>query len=249
MSLESKIEQFLPISLEEMDKVKLMNRVDVKYIFNENILEDLLNLIKDDYFILLAGGTRTARYITLYFDTIENKFYLEHHNGKSNRYKVRYRKYVDSKLTFFEIKFKNGKGRVVKDRIKVDDIAQVLGTEELILLHKKVSKKILLEPRLENQFNRITLVAKKGIERLTIDYNLQFTFNKEEQGFPSLAIAEIKQERYSRESKMMEALRLLGVRPERISKYALGMSIFSGEKANRFKEKRIKINKIIRDDS
>jgi len=249
MSLETKIEQFSPISLEEMDKVKLMNRVDVKYIFNENILPDLLDQIKDDYYILFAGGTRSAKYITLYFDTVKNKFYLDHHNGKSNRFKVRYRKYVDSKLTFFEIKFKNSKGRVIKDRIKVEDIKQELGVEELALLHKKISKKILLEPRLENQFNRITLVAKKGIERLTIDYNLQFTFNKENQGFPSLSIAEIKQERYSRDSKIMDALRKFGVRPARMSKYAIGMSIFSGEKANRFKEKRIKINKIIRDDN
>lgn len=249
MSLDKQIAQFSPISLEEMEKVKLMNRMDVKYIFNENILPSILEEIRDDYFILYTGGTSTAEYNTLYFDTPENKFYIQHHNGKLNRYKVRYRKYVDSEITFFEIKFKNNKGRVIKDRIQVEGIKQKLEENEEILVRKKIGKKIILEPRLENRFNRITLVAKEGIERLTIDFNLQFIFNREKQGVPSLAIAEIKQERYSRSSKIMEVLRQFGVRPERMSKYAIGMSIFSGEKANSFKEKRIKINKIIKDDN
>jgi hypothetical protein len=211
-------------------------------------LADILSLIKDDYFILVAGGTRTANYVTLYFDTAKNKFYIQHHNGKLNRYKVRYRQYVDSKLTFFEIKFKNNKGRVIKDRIKVDAIKTELGEAELAMVRKKIAKKIKLEARMENRFNRITLVAKEGIERVTLDYNLRFNYASENEGFPSLAIAEIKQERYSRDSKIMEVLRHFGVRPDRMSKYAIGMSIFSGEKANNFKEKNLKINKIIQDD-
>jgi len=122
MTIEENIKKFTSISLEEMDNVKLMNRTDVKYIFNERILADVLDKIKDDYFILSAAGTRMANYITLYFDTKKNKFYLQHHNGKRNRFKVRYRKYVESDLTFFEIKFKNSKGRVIKNRILVDEI-------------------------------------------------------------------------------------------------------------------------------
>ena len=231
-----------------MDKVKLMDRTDVKYIFNDHILASILDEVKDDYYMLEVGVTRMAKYTTLYFDTKKNRFYLHHHNGKRNRYKVRYRKYVDSNLTFFEIKYKNSKGRVIKDRVKVDDIKQELGEEELVLLHKKINKKIKVEPRLENHFNRITLVAKEGIERLTIDFNLKFNYNQESEGFPALAIAEVKQERYSRESKIMDVLRKYGIRPDRMSKYAIGMSIFSGEKANNFKAKRIKINKIILDD-
>jgi hypothetical protein len=248
MEINDQIEQFSPITLEEMEKVKLMNRIDIKYIFNDQILANVLNSIKDDYYILVAGGTSIANYITLYFDTNKNQLYLHHHNGKRNRYKVRYREYVDSKITFFEIKYKNNKGRVIKDRVKVDSIKQVLGEEELKLLHKKVSKKIVVEPRLENRFNRITLVAKEGIERATLDFNLRFKYSTEIEGIPSLAIAEIKQERYSRTSKIMQVLREFGVRPDRMSKYAIGMSIFSGEKANNFKEKRIRINKITKDD-
>lgn len=243
------IEQFIPTSLEEMDKVKLMDRVDVKFIFNDLILPDVLDRVKKDYFILFAGGTRIANYKTLYYDTKKNKFYLHHHNGKRNRYKVRYREYVDSGITFFEIKYKNNKGRVVKDRVPVDSIKQELGIEELQLLHKKVGKKTVVEPRLENLFNRITLVAKEGVERVTLDFNLSYNYNQLIEGFPELAIAEVKLERYSRSSKLMTVLREFGVRPDNMSKYAIGMSIFSDEKANIFKEKRIKIKKIIRDDN
>ncbi len=248
MQLTKEIEQFLPITLEEMEKVKLMNRTDVKFIFNDKILPDLLDKVKDDYFILVAADTRIASYKTLYFDTAKNKFYIHHHNGKRNRFKVRYRKYIESELTFFEIKYKNNKGRVIKTRIKVEDIQQSLGEEELQMVRKKIRKNIELHPRLENNFNRITLVAKEGIERLTLDFNLSFTYNNELDGIETLAIAEVKQERYSRDSKIMEVLRQFGVRPGRMSKYAIGMSIFSDEKANNFKEKRIRIDKIIQDD-
>lgn len=243
------IEQFTPTSLEDMDKVKLMNRIDVKFIFNDHILPNILDRIKDDYLILFAGGTRIANYKTLYFDTKKNKFYLHHHNGKRNRFKVRYREYIDSGITFFEIKYKNNKGRVIKNRIEVDSIKQELGEEELQLLRKKVGKKTVVEPRLENCFNRITLVAKESVERVTLDFNLSYNYNQLVEGFPDLAIAEVKLERYSRSSKLMEVLREFGVRPDNMSKYAIGMSIFSDEKANIFKEKRIKINKIIRDDN
>ena len=248
MKIEEQINKFNPISLDMMDRVKLMNRVDVKYIFSESILPHVLERISDHYFVLDTSSTRIASYQTLYFDTKKNKFYLHHHNGKRNRFKVRYRKYIESELTFFEVKYKNNKGRVIKDRIEVEDIKEELGEKELALVLKKMKKSLILEPRLENKFNRITLISKNGIERLTIDFNLSFLFNKVSEGMPDLAIAEIKQERYSRDSKIMEVFRQFGLRPERMSKYAIGMSIFSGEKANNFKAKRIRINKITQHD-
>jgi hypothetical protein len=92
-------------------------------------------------------------------------------------------------------------------------------------------------------------VAKGGNERVTIDFDLAYSYNKEIEGFQGLAIVEVKQERHSRDSKIMKILREYGVRSGKMSKYAIGMSIFSGEKANNYKEKRIRINKIITDDN
>ena len=54
---------------------------------------------------------RVSQYQTLYYDTKDMKLYNEHHNGHLNRYKIRHRTYVDSNLSFLEVKFKNNKGR------------------------------------------------------------------------------------------------------------------------------------------
>ena len=248
MEIKEAVSELSPISLEMMERVKLMDRTDVKYIINDSILPELLFEIKDDYHILETANTRMASYQTLYFDTPKNKFYKDHHNGKRNRYKVRYRTYIESELSFFEIKHKSKKGRIIKDRIKVDSIKRELEEEEWKLVEEKMKKRPNLEARLENTFRRMTLIAKNGIERMTIDFDLQFQYNQQEQAMPSLAVIEVKQERYSRDSRMMDALRKRSIRPERMSKYALGMSIFSGEKANRFKAKHIRINKITADD-
>ena len=248
MEIKEVLSQLSPISLEMMDRVKLMDRTDVKYIISDSILPALIEEVKDDYHILETANTRAGNYHTLYFDTPKNKFYKDHHNGKRNRYKVRYRTYVDSGISFFEVKHKNKKGRILKERVQIEEVREQLGEKEMELLLRKMKKQPKLEARLENTFKRVTLIAKSGIERMTIDFDLQYIYNAEEMSMPGLAIIEVKQERYSRNSKMMDALRKRSIRPERMSKYAIGMSIFSGEKANRFKAKHIRINKILAED-
>ena len=43
---------FSPISLAEMDRVKLMNRIDTKFAFRIGLLEELLHELKSEYKIL-----------------------------------------------------------------------------------------------------------------------------------------------------------------------------------------------------
>jgi len=47
---------FSPISLEEMKAVKLMNRIDVKYVTTVSKLRELLKIIANDYFVQRNGG-------------------------------------------------------------------------------------------------------------------------------------------------------------------------------------------------
>ena len=107
-----------------MDSVKLMNRIDTKFVFEIELLKKALQEIKEYYYILEIKGLRMSAYRSLYFDTDEFKFYYEHHNGKTNRNKVRYREYLESGLCFLEVKHKNNKGKTIKKRIKVDKISQ-----------------------------------------------------------------------------------------------------------------------------
>ena len=64
----------------------------------------------------LSDGKLIHDYKSLYYDTEDWKFYLDHHNGRVNRNKIRFREYVGSKLTFLEIKLKNNKGKTIKKR-------------------------------------------------------------------------------------------------------------------------------------
>ena len=109
ISIDQQISAFEPISLKEMDRVKLMNRKDTKFIFNEEKLPELLEALKDNYNILEISNKRESLYKTMYFDTDDFKFYTQHHNGKLNRHKVRYRQYADVDTTYLEVKFKSNK--------------------------------------------------------------------------------------------------------------------------------------------
>ena len=109
------------IGLEEAKVVRLMNRVDRKYLASADVMEELLGRVTDGYRVQeIAVGNRIAPYRTLYFDTDDLAMYTMHHNGKRNRQKLRVRTYRSSDTTFFEIKNKDNKGRTSKVRIPMD---------------------------------------------------------------------------------------------------------------------------------
>ena len=111
------LSSFEPISLNQMDEVKLMKRTDTKFVFEYSLLNKVMEEIKAHYYVLDIDGIRLNAYRCLYLDTEDFKFYFEHHNGKKNRIKVRYREYIDSGLCFLEIKKKNNKGKTIKERL------------------------------------------------------------------------------------------------------------------------------------
>ena len=113
------LNQFNPITLSEMDEVKLMNRTDTKFVFPRTILREILADLSKGYRVLEINGKRISTYQTLYFDTADFGYYLDHHNGVGNRFKVRIRNYVESDLFFLEVKNKY-KGRTDKKRIRLD---------------------------------------------------------------------------------------------------------------------------------
>ena len=110
------IKDFDPITLDEMDEVKLMSRTDTKFAFSSAKLPQLLSRMLPFYRILNINNKLIHDYKSLYYDTSENKFYLDHHNNRVNRNKIRFREYVDSGLVFLEIKTKNNKGKTIKKR-------------------------------------------------------------------------------------------------------------------------------------
>ncbi|MEP7264116.1 MAG: polyphosphate polymerase domain-containing protein [Bacteroidota bacterium] len=229
------LETFETISLEEMDRVRLMNRVDVKYTFRDDQLGDFLIKLKEHYRILEVSGCRSSRYESLYFDTPEFDLYHKHHSGRLNRYKIRLRKYVESNLHFFEIKFKNNKGRTLKNRIKQQQVIQTIegNAEEFLALHTTLPAEGL-EPKLWVNYNRITLVHRTIAERVTLDLNLVFKTNEETREIPNLVIAEVKQDKVST-SAFVRLMRDNFIREGSISKYCFAVTVLFREKFNNFK--------------
>ena len=87
--LSTILKEFTPIALKEMDRVKLMDRTDTKFIFKYDQLHELLDQLKEDYSILEVNGNRLSRYESLYFDTKNFDLYHCHHRGKASRFKIK----------------------------------------------------------------------------------------------------------------------------------------------------------------
>ena len=243
--LNELLDTFTPIGLKEMDGVKLLDRTDTKYVFAADELPAILNELCSYYRVLEVNGNRISHYETLYFDTPGFHLYFCHHNGHLNRFKVRYRKYLDSDLSFFEIKLKTNKNRTVKERIRQRDVFLTIHPDaEQLLIRKTNMDAALLKPALWVYYNRITLVGIDSPERLTIDTALSFINGERRCGLPALAIAEVKQDKSAR-SPFLRLMKLHRIRRNRISKYCIGMILVHPDlKKNNFKRKLQKINKI-----
>lgn len=238
------LKDFTPISLKEMDGVKLMNRTDTKYLVSFDQFEEILLELSNDYRVLEIEGKRISSYETSYLDTKELLFFKEHHQGKENRHKIRFRNYVDSGISFLEIKLKR-KGRTKKKRILVDEFGCIDKPEKRFIKKWIPQKPSQLNATLGNRFQRITLVNKLNPERLTIDLNLTFKKEGKEVSLNQHVILELKQERFNRNSFILKLLKKKGIRPLRLSKYIVGNLLFDKSlKYNRFKSRLLALNKI-----
>lgn len=248
--LEPILSSMTPISLEEMSAVKLMNRVDSKFPTNMGTLLRMAPLWNTHFYVQEVDGQRIARYRTLYFDTPDAVTYTMHHNRRLRRQKVRQRIYVDSGIAFCEIKNKKNTGRTKKKRIQIPmdqwgDLYQLPEMADFIREKVWVTDQPM-SPRLENAFQRITLVNKAKTERITIDFGI--TFHNHVSGcdvdVSDLVIIEVKQDGSLR-SRFKDMLCDARVQRKGLSKYCLGMLLTDEHlKYNRFKDKIRYVNKL-----
>ena len=65
------LEGLATITLEEMDGVKLLNRIDTKYLTNEETLVRVLaDAVAAGYRALVAEGVKVSPYNSVYYDTL-----------------------------------------------------------------------------------------------------------------------------------------------------------------------------------
>ena len=247
--LSQLVASFNSISLKEMDAVRLMNRVDTKYIINNSQLSELLERALKHYRIVEIDGKRIIPYSTIYFDTDSTEMYMMHHNGKLNRSKVRMRSYIDSGISFLEIKSKNNKGRTTKNRIGITNEqfdTMTIQEKEQAFIKKMDVQSVTLIPQIQNNFRRITLVDNLMTERVTLDTRLTFknVITGLKHTVDDLVIIEMKQDGASN-SHFKDYLQSIRIHSGSMSKYCMGMMLVNPElKCNGFKNKLRKITKI-----
>lgn len=236
---EKVLNDFQPISLSEMDRVKLMRRTDTKFVFDARKVDGILREASKNYRVLEIKGDRAHKYETTYYDTNRYAMYVRHHNGLLNRFKVRSRKYLVSDIEFLEVKFKNNKGETVKTRIKHSMQDPLRSEENILFINNETPYKAdELMPVLTNYFTRITLVHKTNPERVTIDLNLSFhnIGGGNLKMVPGICVTEVKRELGNRNSEIVDILKRNQVYPMGFSKYCIGTALVNKHvKANRFK--------------
>ncbi len=187
-------EHFEPISLDALNaKAAMLERLDHKYVVRASVLARAAPRLETRFDVLEIDGRRSFTYETCYFDDPQRRSYFDHHQGRRRRMKVRVRRYVEAGLYFLEVKLKDKRGVTVKRRLPVDASQSVAldarsrafvaaawreqyGDDYHDEHHDACGRasRRPMEPVLQMSYRRITLVAREGGERMTIDTGILF---------------------------------------------------------------------------
>ena len=243
---ETDLAGFASVSLAEMDAVALLERRDTKYVLSEAQFAAQLPKLMYCYRALDLGGVRMHSYRTVYFDSDRLDLFRAHHVNRPNRYKVRSRTYVDSSLSFFEVKARNARQHTLKARTPTDHLLTEITADETAFIASNAPYPTGdLAPRLLNTFSRVTLVNLALCERLTFDFGLVFAANDDCVTLPGLVVAELKQLRAAPSSPLAVLMRQMNVHSSAFSKYCVGVSLlYAGAKHNRFNPQLRRVRRI-----
>lgn len=228
------------ISLHELNaKAEMLTRLDNKYMVKGDVLHNALPLLANYFDVLEINEKRLFTYETCYFDDESFRSFFDHHQGRRQRLKVRVRKYVDADLCFVEIKFKDIRGITIKKRLPYDiykfGVLDAVAYDYICMQHKAMYGREFtrsLKPTLNMTYERATLVAKDGGERITIDRRIQFDHNDKVFSTPEdIYVVETKS--INGNGMADTLLRKLHQHPtNKCSKYCIGMCLT--EQVHRF---------------
>ncbi|MBN1184027.1 MAG: VTC domain-containing protein [Bacteroidales bacterium] len=238
------------VALDEIDQLRFMNRTDTKFVFPAQKMIEVLKNLDNTYSVLTINDKVLFQYRSTYFDTDDHKLYAIHQTGKLNRYKIRYREYMDTNDAFLEIKKKNNKEKTLKKRIQYQYSNQFDEAGKKFLEENALIDANNLKPALITNFDRITIVSYEHKERITLDLNLSFTCSNSNENvdLPYIGIAEVKSEGNGHKSNFIRYLKSLRIYPEGMSKYCVGIGLLKKHyKTNNIKSKVLKLEKIKRE--
>lgn len=234
-TLAARLQSLPGISLDDTNRLaRMLKRVDNKYVVTFAQFQTLVESIDDQYAALEIDGLRQFAYASCYYDD-EHRCYLEHHQKRRQRFKVRTREYLDSGQKYFEVKLKGPRGLTLKHRVDCDYLLTPSVNGENLQMLKEVYEEryrkpmpLDLRPSLMVYYKRCTLVALQGGERVTIDHNMRFNLPE-----PSAGDVEINNDFIIIETKSGNgkgatdrALKKMGIpRARGCSKYCVGVNL------------------------
>jgi hypothetical protein len=239
------------VTLERANAVAaLMTRRDRKYVVPVEVFVDAVGSLELDVAVLAIGERVVHHYRSLYFDTASLDLYRLAATGRRRRYKVRRREYVDDGVHMLEVKTKDARGRTVKERsmtmraidgaaggqLTVDEASFVVEA----LRAAGIDSSPPLRPSVETGYRRSTLIAATEGWRATVDRDL---IGASAGGADVRLGCDLVVETKSAgaPTALDRALWLRGVRPVRLSKFAVATAITRpGLAANRW-------NRVLRD--
>ncbi len=206
--------------------------------------------MSENYKVLIIDEKHEQLYKTRYFDTPDFKMFTQHHSGKLNRCKIRYRSYLNSDLSFIEVKHKDNKKQTRKWRRKIDvstSEGDKLPNREFNFIAKHTNTEFdKLSMKLQVEYKRVIFQHKYNNERVTIDSELIFSHgdNGSKTFLDDLIIAEVQRPKPNIQSDFFNIVRKYKVKKIKFSKYCYGISKLNKTlKQNRFKRRFLSLEK------
>jgi len=241
------LESFDTISLNELDRLTPVKRFDSKFICHKSDLNQILGSLIDSYSILRIDDKLLFNYSNVYYDTPSHEFFNSHVNGKLGRYKLRKRIYKETGDVYIEVKFKDNHGETTKYRFRSlgeNRNSLVEHYNEILKILPQTVKK--LNPVVNIDYKRITLLKPGEFDKITIDFDLRLsTTDGGTIRLPNLLILEHKSIKQSGSKAIAQVLKNTKYKKMSLSKYCLGLTLTKpGIKYNLYKPKLLTINKI-----
>lgn len=208
----------------------LQRRFDRKYVIESSALPRLLGGLRRDIRVLEIEGRRSSSYTSVYFDTPELRTYHDHLKRRRRRFKIRTRHYGDPARVMLELKCKGRRGQTVKHRWPHPGSApDRLGPQAEALISRALDEEYGLTvprglaPAAVTRYERVTLVNLDAAERITIDLGLSIAVDGRHVRLGAgHVVVETKAARWR--GSATAALTALRLRPERMSKYCVGIA-------------------------
>ncbi|MFJ6456279.1 polyphosphate polymerase domain-containing protein [Paenarthrobacter sp. NPDC091669] len=232
------------VGLEELTtEAALLTRVDRKYLVPSATARTILSTFSTEARVLEMNGNRTFAYDSVYFDTPSLASYMLAAHGRRRRFKIRTRTYVDSAVSFLEVKTEGAREATVKERIPYELCDRDRLTEEGLAYVKETLTAVMgdvhigpLEPVLSTRYDRTTLFLPKSGSRATIDADVTWQSPHGQPWMLDDSVV-IETKSGSAPGPLDRHLWAHGVRPCRISKFATGMAALHPElPANRWNQ-------------